>query len=227
MKLIVALDYVEMQPALSLIEQLDPTQCALKVGLEMYTRFGAHWVLMLVKRGFKVFLDLKFHDIPHTVAQACKAAADLGVWMINVHALGGPRMLLAAREALLSYSDKPLLIGVTVLTSMEETDLVALGMMSSLKQQTLQLAKLVQDAGLDGVVCSALMAAAIKEKCGSQFLTVTPGIRLPEDDVHDQKQVMTPQQAIASGCDYFVMGRSITTALDPYEKVTYLLKSIQ
>ena len=226
MKLIVALDYNDTKAALALVNQLDPAQCALKVGLEMHTRFGAVWVETLVEKGFKVFLDLKFHDIPHTVAQACKAAAELGVWMINVHTLGGMRMLEAAKQALLGYAMPPLLIGVTVLTSLNEIDLVELGLTKSLDQTTIQLAMMAHHAGFDGVVCAASMAAKIKAQCGEHFLTVTPGIRLPEDAIHDQQQVFTPQGAVAAGSDYLVMGRSITEARQPLQQVNTILNLI-
>lgn len=226
MKLIVALDYNETKAALALVNQLDPAQCALKVGLEMHTRFGAAWVETLVEKGFKVFLDLKFHDIPNTVAQACKAAAELGVWMINVHTLGGTKMLVAAKEALADYACPPLLIGVTVLTSLTEIDLVDVGLSASLDQATIQLAMMARHAGLDGVVCAASMAAQIKAQCGAHFLTVTPGIRLPEDATHDQQQVVTPEAAVAAGSDYLVMGRSITEAKQPVLRVNTILNLI-
>ncbi len=226
MKLIIALDYADIKPALALVEQLDPMQCALKVGLEMYTRFGSSWVKTLTEKGFKVFLDLKFHDIPNTVAQACKAAADLGVWMINVHTLGGVSMLAAAKCALDAYTHPPLLMGVTVLTSIHERELLALGITASLEETVVRLATRACDAGLDGVVCAASMTAMIKKQCGEKFLAVTPGIRLPEDEVHDQQQVLTPQRAIAAGSDYLVLGRSITQAYHPLERLTYILSLI-
>lgn len=227
MKLIVALDFNDVFTALALVDQLDASTCALKVGLEMYTRFGAAFVDQLIKRQFKVFLDLKFHDIPNTVAQACKAAADLGVWMLNVHALGGHHMMQAAKSALAPYGpDRPLLIGVTLLTSLAESDLFSLGITQSLPTEINQLATLVKHAGLDGVVCSAFEVEAIKSVCGSSFLCVTPGIRMANDSKDDQIRLATPEQAIAMGSDFLVVGRSITQASDPKARVCDILKMV-
>ena len=215
-KLIVALDFAQPAQALSLIEQLSPQHCALKIGSELFTRSGPSFVEDTIGRGFRVFLDLKFHDIPHTVAQACQAVADLGVWMLTVHAAGGKAMLEAAREAVESYGEeRPKVVAVTVLTSLADNDLLVVGVTATLQQQVERLAKLTQEAGLDGVVCSAREISGLKAQCGPQFLAVTPGIRLPGDAVHDQVRVITPQAALAAGSDYLVMGRSITHAADP------------
>lgn len=227
MKLIVALDFNEQSSAQALVEQLDPNACILKVGLELYTRLGPSFVEKLTRRQFKVFLDLKFHDIPNTVAQACKAAADMGVWMVNVHAIGGYHMMHTAMQALLPYGEqRPLLIAVTILTSFSEQELPSIGITQSLAMETNQLAILAERAGLDGVVCSAFEVEAIKASCGASFLTVTPGIRFPDDSKDDQSRFVTPQQAIALGSDFLVVGRSITKASDPMSRVRDLLKMI-
>ncbi|WP_337843491.1 orotidine-5'-phosphate decarboxylase [Rheinheimera sp.] len=213
---VVALDFEQQQAALNLVSQLDPKLCRLKVGKEMFTHFGPAFVTQLHNRGFDVFLDLKFHDIPNTVAKAVKAAADLGVWMVNVHASGGTRMMAAARDILQPYgAQKPLLIAVTVLTSMEQSDLTELGITLTPEQQVLKLAGLTHKAGLDGVVCSAQEASLLKQQFGQNFCLVTPGIRPASASQDDQKRVMTPAQAIAAGVDYMVIGRPITKAADP------------
>lgn len=213
---VVALDYEEQRAALNLVSQLDPALCRLKVGKEMFSHFGPDFVRELQQRHFDVFLDLKFHDIPNTVAKAVKAAADLGVWMVNVHASGGSRMMIAAREALQSFgAEKPLLIAVTVLTSMEQADLLELGITLTPEQQVLKLAALTHQSGLDGVVCSAHEARALKQQFGQAFQLVTPGIRPAFAGADDQKRVMTPAQAVAAGVDYMVIGRPITKAADP------------
>ncbi len=215
-KLIVALDFNVEEEALNLVNSLDPNLCALKVGSEMYTLFGPNFVEKLVTKGYKVFLDLKFHDIPTTVAKACKAAAELGVWMINVHASGGSEMLVAAREAINSFKPnaRPLLIAVTVLTSAQDLDLQEVGIEVPLTEQVLKLAGLAKNASLDGVVASAFEVPEIKKLCGLEFITVTPGIRLNTSNF-DQKRVLTPQQAYDLGSDYLVVGRPITQAKDP------------
>ncbi len=214
-RVIVALDYADAKSAMALVDRLDPSACKVKVGKELFTAAGPAFVATMVHRGFDIFLDLKFHDIPNTVAQACKAAAQLGVWMINVHALGGRAMMTAAREAIDSVPRKPNLIAVTVLTSMAEPDLHEVGIDMSPLVEVMKLAVLAEDCGLDGVVCSAHEAAAIRDRLGDRFLRVTPGIRLPEDIAGDQKRVMTPQIAIESGASYLVIGRSVTRAADP------------
>ena len=213
--IIVALDYDNAAAALTLSETLDPTLCRVKVGSELFTRAGPVLVEQLHMQGFDVFLDLKFHDIPNTVAAAVRSAAGLGVWMVNVHAGGGSRMMLAARDAVDAAAHKPLLIGVTVLTSMSEVDLAELGHEQAPQERVEHLAKLVFDSGLDGVVCSARETARLRQQCGPEFTLVTPGIRLAGDDVGDQRRVVTPAEALANGSDYLVIGRSITQAEDP------------
>lgn len=214
-RVIIALDYADANSAMALVDRLEPSACKVKVGKELFTAAGPAFVTAIAQRGFDVFLDLKFHDIPNTVAQACKAAAQLGVWMVNVHALGGRAMMQAAREAIESAARRPRLIAVTVLTSMTEPDLREVGIEGSPLAEALKLAQLAGDCGLDGVVCSAHEAGEIRDRVGSRFLRVTPGIRLPEDSAGDQKRVMTPQIAIESGASYLVIGRSVTRAADP------------
>jgi len=224
---VVALDFEQHTSALNLVSQLDPTLCRLKVGKEMFTHFGPQFVKELQQRRFDVFLDLKFHDIPNTVAKAVKAAADLGVWMVNVHASGGSRMMNAAREALLTYgTDKPHLIAVTVLTSMEQSDLTELGILLTPEQQVLKLAGLTKQAGLDGVVCSAQEATLLKQQFGNDFCLVTPGIRPAFATQDDQKRVMTPSQAVAAGVDYMVIGRPITKAAQPLDALHAIVREI-
>jgi len=212
---LVALDYAEEVSALALAEQLSPQLCRLKIGKELFTRSGPGLVRQLQDRGFEIFLDLKFHDIPNTVAGAVRAAADLGVWMVNVHASGGRRMLEAAAAALQSYDRPPLLIGVTVLTSMSDEDLAELGYAESALQRVQRLARLAADCGLRGVVCSAQEAPLLRQQHGPGFCLVTPGIRLAGDSPGDQRRVVTPAAARELGADYLVVGRSITDALDP------------
>ena len=225
LKLIVALDFDDRSTALELVDQLDPTLCALKVGNEMFTLYGADFVRVLIARQFKVFLDLKFHDIPNTVARACKASADLGVWMLNVHASGGLTMMQAARNALVPYGpSRPLLIAVTVLTSLSAADLLSFGVVKPVEKWVDSLARLAQEAGLDGVVSSALEVPTIKASCGQHFLTVTPGIRFTTDGQDDQARVITPARAIKAGSDYLVIGRPITRASNPGQVVLDVLK---
>ena len=212
---IVALDFASAQPALDLVARLSPDLCRLKVGKELFTRSGPALVENLQQRGFEVFLDLKFHDIPNTVAAAVRVAADLGVWMVNIHASGGRRMMEAAVAELEGLDNKPLLIGVTVLTSMSDADLNELGYEETAAQRVQRLAALAADCGLDGVVCSALEAPALRETRGEGFCLVTPGIRLAGDAAGDQRRVVTPADALALGSDYLVIGRSITAAADP------------
>ncbi|MDI9818774.1 MULTISPECIES: orotidine-5'-phosphate decarboxylase [unclassified Legionella] len=227
-KLIIALDFANQNEALALVSKLDPEQCALKIGSEMFTLFGADFVRLLIKKGFKIFLDLKFHDIPNTVAQACRACAELGAWMINVHASGGLAMMQAAREALIPYGEKrPLLTAVTVLTSMSESELPAVGLNVPLEVQVKKLARLAYQANLDGVVCSAFEVSLIKSSCKPSFLTVTPGIRLADDKKDDQSRVMTPLEASQSGSDFLVIGRPITRAPEPAKVVQQILQSIE
>lgn len=212
---IVALDFPQAHSAIALAQNLSPELCRLKVGKELFTRSGPALVEDLQRMGFDVFLDLKFHDIPQTVAGAVRAAAELGVWMVNVHASGGRRMMDAAREAIANSAHQPLLIGVTVLTSMSDEDLQELGYNHSVHERVLQLAARVADSGLDGVVCSAMEASALRAARGQGFCLVTPGIRLAGDDAADQRRVVTPADAMKLGSDYLVIGRSITAAADP------------
>lgn len=216
-KVIVALDFAKENEALALVDNLDPTMCRLKIGKEMFTHFGPSFVRNLIAKNFDVFLDLKFHDIPNTVAKAVAAAAELGVWMVNVHALGGPKMMEAAVKALESYGDKrPLLIAVTVLTSMDEEQLRAVGITKPINEQVLTLAKLTYDSGLDGVVCSAREANMLRQNFKTdEFKLVTPGIRPLSADIGDQVRVVTPKDAIMQGSSYLVVGRPITKAQDP------------
>jgi orotidine-5'-phosphate decarboxylase len=214
-KIIVALDYPQDAPALELVQRLEPTLCRLKVGKELFTVAGPQFVEQLQKRGFDVFLDLKFHDIPNTTAQACKAAASLGVWMVNVHALGGRRMLETAREALENVANRPKLIAVTVLTSMAQEDLLGIGIIATPAELVLRLAELAKASGLDGVVCSAQEATALRQQCGKDFCLVTPGIRPANAAANDQSRIMTPRAALEAGASYLVIGRPITQAADP------------
>ncbi|MGJ8692330.1 MAG: orotidine-5'-phosphate decarboxylase [Thalassotalea sp.] len=217
-KVVVALDFDNQADALAFVDKIKPSDCRLKVGKEMFTYFGPDFVKALVARGFDVFLDLKFHDIPNTVAKAVTAAAELGVWMVNVHACGGLKMMQKAKEALLPYGDKaPILIAVTVLTSMEASDLLGLGITKSPQEQVEHLASLAKQAGLDGVVCSAQEAQTLKQQLGADFKLITPGIRPAGSSLDDQKRVMTPIEAIAVGVDYLVIGRPITKAVDPQQ----------
>ncbi|MFI4919697.1 MAG: orotidine-5'-phosphate decarboxylase [Legionellales bacterium] len=226
-KLIVALDFDNQINALKLIDSIEPASCALKVGSEMFTHFGNPFIKQLIARNFNVFLDLKFHDIPNTVANACKAAADLGVWMMNVHASGGLHMMQAAKKALESYGNNgPILIAVTVLTSLSEMELTSIGINSSLLDQVKKLALLAKQAGLDGVVSSAYEVKSIKEECGARFITVTPGIRPTTSNKNDQTRVVTPKDAVILGSDYLVIGRPITEALDPAAVITEIHGSI-
>lgn len=215
-KIIVALDYEKEADALALVDQIDPSLCRLKVGKEMFTTLGINFVKQLHARNFDVFLDLKYHDIPNTVARAVRSAADLGVWMVDLHASGGLRMMEDAKKILEPYGkDAPLLIAVTVLTSMEDLDLLQIGINASPMEQVLRLAHLTQRAGLDGVVCSPQEVEILRNACGPDFKLVTPGIRPIGSDFGDQRRVMTPAAAIRSGSDYLVIGRPITQADDP------------
>lgn len=217
-KVIVALDYDNDAAALDFVSQLDPSTCNLKVGKELFTIAGPQFVSKLVDLNFRVFLDLKFHDIPNTTAQAIKAAASLGVWMVNVHASGGRVMMETVHnelEKLPSSITKPIVIGVTVLSSMDQAQLNDIGITVSPQEQVLRLARLVKESGLNGVVSSAQESAMIKRELGSDFVTVTPGIRPAGAALGDQKRVMTPVEAIKAGSDYLVIGRPITRAADP------------
>lgn len=227
-RIIVALDFDERLKALSLVEKLDPGLCRLKVGKEMFTRFGPGWVESLQHLGFEVFLDLKFHDIPNTAARAVRAAADLGVWMVNVHASGGRRMMEACRESLEARGgERPKLTAVTVLTSMEAADLAEIGVGEEPGTQVDRLAALAQDSGLDGVVCSAQEAVRLRRQCGEGFNLVTPGIRPADSASGDQRRIMTPAQAAEAGSDYLVIGRPITAAADPLAVLHAIRADIQ
>lgn len=223
---LVALDYPDESSVMDLASQLSPDLCRLKVGKELFTRCGPSIVETLQSKGFEVFLDLKYHDIPNTVAGAISAAGELGVWMVNVHASGGRRMMEAGAEALQGFQKKPLLIGVTVLTSMSEEDLVELGYSESVEQRVSRLAALAQDSGLDGVVCSAQEAQSLRRERGSNFTLVTPGIRMRGDSSDDQRRVVTPAQAISNGSDYLVIGRSITEAPSPMKALEQVHKEL-
>lgn len=214
-KIIVALDYADADSALKLVNQLDPALCRLKVGKELFTAAGPQLVENLARSNFGVFLDLKFHDIPNTVAKACSAASNLGVWMLNVHASGGLEMMQAAKQAVDGSDTKPLLIAVTVLTSMNQETLNQIGIHTDLPTHVLNLAKLTQQAGLDGVVCSALEAQMLRSNLGSKFCLVTPGIRPANASKDDQSRIVTPANALALGSSYLVIGRPITKAENP------------
>jgi len=222
---IVALDFPSEKETMQLVEQLEPSLCRLKVGKELFTRCGPALVKQLVDKKFDVFLDLKYHDIPNTVARACEAAADLGVWMLNVHALGGEKMMQAARQAMNS-ADSPLLIAVTWLTSSGQEELDALGIQSTPEEMVSRLASMTKNAGLDGVVCSAQEAPMLRNKLGDDFCLVTPGIRLADAEKDDQNRVVTPEQAIKDGASYLVIGRPITQAADPCEVLRSITKTI-
>ena len=226
-RILVALDYAELAPMYSLVDQLDPSMCRLKVGKELFTRFGADMVKELQARDFDVFLDLKFHDIPNTVAKAVAAAADLGVWMVNVHASGGSKMMEAAQKSLQAFGkDSPLLIAVTVLTSMSSEDLQELGLPAP-ETMVPKLAQLAKNAGLDGVVSSAREAQMIKDLCGNDFLTITPGIRPAGSAQDDQTRILTPSQAVSQGADYLVIGRPITQAENPLQALQSIHQELQ
>ena len=227
-KVLIALDYDDQETALAFVKQLSPDTCRLKVGKEMFTYFGPEFVKELIELGFDVFLDLKFHDIPNTVAKAVTAAAKMGVWMVNVHASGGYEMMHKAKLALEEFGDRaPILIAVTVLTSMDEPELKRLGINKSPQEQVIYLAKLAKEAGLDGVVCSAQEANVLKSELGEHFKLVTPGIRPEGSEAGDQKRIMTPKQAIEAGSDYLVVGRPITKAANPVKVLQDVNESIK
>lgn len=226
-RIIVAMDYDNADDCLTMARRLSPEYCRLKVGKELFTRSGPAVVEQLIDLGFDVFLDLKFHDIPNTVAGAVRAAADLGVWMVNVHASGGERMMRAAREALdKSSGRRPLLIGVTVLTSMSEEDLRQTGVERDAMAQVLHLAQLSHQSGLDGVVCSAQEAAQLRRQLGEDFCLVTPGIRPSDSAADDQRRTLSPEEAMAAGSHYLVVGRPITQAADPVARCREIALSI-
>jgi orotidine-5'-phosphate decarboxylase len=225
--LIIALDFATVEQALTFTEQLGNIHCRVKVGKELFTRGGPTLVKELAQRGFDVFLDLKYHDIPHTVACACKAAADLGVWMINVHALGGRDMLLAAHHALEHHHPRPLLVAVSILTSLNEEDLYAVGLHGSLEDNVLRLARLTKACGLDGLVCSPHEIEPIRQAVGNELQLVTPGIR-PEGSLKDdQKRIMTPIEALKRGANYLVIGRPVTSAPHPLQALLAIEASLR
>ncbi|ERP89079.1 orotidine 5'-phosphate decarboxylase [Alcanivorax sp. P2S70] len=223
---VVALDYPDQAQALAMADQLDPAKVRVKVGKEIFTRSGPAVVEALHGKGFEVFLDLKFHDIPNTVAGAVAAAADMGVWMVNVHAGGGQRMMEAAANAIANHRTRPLLIAVTVLTSMDRTDLSQIGIVDEPQVQVRRLAELSKASGMDGVVCSAQEASLLKQACGQNFALVTPGIRPAGSDAGDQRRVLTPVQARDAGVDYMVIGRPITQSAEPTLVVDEILQSL-
>ncbi len=223
---IVALDYANEKQALEFVNKINPEQCRVKVGKELFTLCGPSIIEKLNAKNFDVFLDLKFHDIPTTVAKACSAAAELGVWMLNVHALGGSAMMRAARTAIDESDHQPLLIAVTVLTSLSDSELNELGINESAKQTVIRLAKLAAVEKLDGVVCSAKEVAMLVQEISSDFVLVTPGIRPEGSQTGDQKRVVTPQQAMASGSHYLVIGRPVTQAVEPEKALDKIITSL-
>ncbi|MDO9317600.1 MAG: orotidine-5'-phosphate decarboxylase [Gammaproteobacteria bacterium] len=225
-RIIIALDFADSATAIDLLKQLDPAQCRVKIGKELFTRCGPDLVKKVIASGFEVFLDLKFHDIPNTVAKAVSAAADMGVWMVNVHASGGRDMMCAARAAVDASDNKPLLIAVTVLTSMSQADLAATGVDVSPIVQVNRLAALARECRMDGVVCSAEETTLLRANFGKNFVLVTPGIRPAGDDAGDQKRVVTPAEAFIRGSDYLVIGRPITMSANPRDKLSEIYKQI-
>lgn len=225
-KVIVALDFDNTSAVLDLLKKIDPDDCRLKIGKELFTSCGPDIVKRVQDLGFEVFLDLKFHDIPVTVAKACKAAANLGVWMLNVHALGGSKMMSAAVKAIEESVHKPIIIAVTLLTSHDQSDVDEIGLTKPIPEQVLSLAKMANRCRLSGVVCSAKEAASIKQQCGDQFIRVTPGIRPQDSNTNDQKRVLTPSEALKAGASYLVIGRPITQAEDPKKVLSTINQSI-
>ncbi len=226
-QILVAMDFDNTKSCLDMADRLSPELCRLKVGKELFTAAGPQVVEGLMSKGFEVFLDLKFHDIPNTTAKAVKAAAELGVWMVNVHASGGERMMAAARNELEKRSGKnPLLIAVTVLTSMEQSDLAQIGIARQPQEQVLHLAALAKASGMDGVVCSAMEASMLNQELGKEFCLVTPGIRPANAAADDQRRIVTPADAIAAGSHYLVLGRPITQSEDPVATCREIAASI-
>ena len=223
-RIIIPLD-MEYTSAVSIADKLDPNICRLKVGNQLFTSSGPKIVKTLHDKGFEIFLDLKFHDIPNTVYESVRSAANLGVWMINVHASGGSKMLDASKKALEGFDKPPLLVGVTVLTSISEEILTEIGF-NNLDKQVMRLTKLAQRSGLDGVVCAASDASKVKQTCGESFLTVTPGIRPKDADLNDQSRTSTPKEAIANGSDFLVIGRPITGSEDPTNALENIYKEV-
>jgi len=226
-RIIVALDVPDADAAIALASRLDPKLCRVKVGKELFVAAGPAVVMRLQDRGFEVFLDLKFHDIPNTVAGACRSAARLGVWMLNVHASGGEAMLRAAREAVQSAPRPPLVVGVTILTSLADADLARVGFEGDVLRNVERLARLAHACGLDGVVCSAQEARLVRKATSPEFKLVTPGIRLASDPVQDQARVVTAADAVRNGADYLVIGRSVTQAADPVARLAEIRESLE
>jgi len=226
-KIIIAIDVNNQPDAIRLAEKFDPKLCRLKIGLELYTAEGPAILEVLQKLGFEIFLDLKFHDIPNTVARVCAVAASMGVWMVNVHALGGQAMMSAAREAISKSNHQPLLTAVTILTSHSQEDLAAVGITGNLEECVLQYAENARQAGCDGIVCSALEAGKLRKKLGDDFILVTPGIRPEGGNTNDQKRVVSPVAAIESGANYLVIGRPVTGADDPARALLNIHESIK
>lgn len=226
-RIIIALDFKDEASTMALVDRLEPSLCRLKVGKELFVRCGPLLVKKLINKGFDVFLDLKFHDIPNTVAAACHAAADMGVWMVNVHASGGRKMMQFARDAIEKSEHQPLLIGVTILTSLTRQDIAEVGLDVEPVDQVLRLAKLANDSGLDGVVCSPQEVRILKQEIGQDFCLVTPGVRPAGAAIGDQQRVMTPSQALSSGSDYLVIGRPITANHDPLQALKDIIDECQ
>lgn len=225
-QIIVALDYADSGAALELVSGLDSSMCRLKVGKEMFTRFGPTFVEQLAAKGFDVFLDLKFHDIPNTVAAACAAVADLGVWMTNVHAAGGRKMMETAKDRLQQMENPPMLIAVTILTSLGQKDIEEIGYPGTPAENVVRLAQLTESSGLDGIVCSPLEVQEVRQLVGSEFRLVTPGVRPASSGQDDQTRIMTPKDALSAGSDYLVVGRPITQANDPMSALRNILTEI-
>lgn len=226
-RIIVAMDFDNADQCLAMAKRLSPLDCRLKVGKELFTACGPKIVEQLMGLGFEIFLDLKFHDIPNTTSKAVNAAAELGVWMVNVHASGGERMMATTREVLERRTGRsPLLIAVTVLTSMEARDLSGIGIECTVEEQVMKLARLVHNCGLDGIVCSAQEASLMRTEFGSKFCLVTPGIRLNASPSDDQRRTLSPSAAIAAGSSYLVIGRPITQSPDPADTCKSIIQTL-
>lgn len=225
-KVIVAVDYPTIEPVRHLVNQLSPELCRLKIGNILFTRYGPKLVEEFMQAGFEIFLDLKFHDIPQTVANACRSAAAIGAWMVNIHVSGGVKMMTTAKQALHNCKNRPLLIGVTLLTSLDQQDIASIGITQPIEEIVLQMATQAQTAGLDGVVCGSTEAPLLRSHLGDDFILVTPGIRLPGDNNNDQKRVLTPKAAINAGSSYLVIGRSITDSDNPRKTLEGIIQTI-
>ncbi|BAP58759.1 orotidine-5'-phosphate decarboxylase [Candidatus Tachikawaea gelatinosa] len=222
--ILIALDYSNLNEMLDFVDKIDPQYCRLKIGKEVFTRFGPSLIKNLQKKGFQIFLDLKFHDIPNTVARAVTAAAELGIWMVNIHAIGGINMMISASKAIMKFGkDAPLLTAVTILTSISQNDLKFIGIQLSLDQYVKKLAVLAQECGLNGIICSANQVKSLKKDLGKNFKIVVPGIRLSGDQKNDHCYVTTPLEAKNIGVDYMVIGRSITNSKNPFDVLQKIL----